>query len=126
MWWLAVLITIVLAIIGYAIYYARNSPYRIPAKDARQRIAAGAVDVVLDVRTQMERDKFGLYEGSIHLPADHIHAHMPTLYPNKDTRIIVYCNTGQRARLATEILRAIGYEQAFYISEGHWALTPKK
>lgn len=122
MWWLALLITIVIALVGYTFYYARSSPYRIPAKEARQRIAAGTVDVVLDVRTQMERDKFGLYEGSVHMPADQLRAHIPTLYPNKDIRIIVYCNTGQRARLATEILRSMGYEQAFYISEGHWSL----
>jgi phage shock protein E len=126
MWWLAILITIVIALVGYAIYYARSSPYRIPAKEARQRLAADTVDVVLDVRTQMERDKFGFYEGSIHMPADQLHAHMATLYPNKDTRILVYCNTGQRARLATEILRSMGYEQSVYISDGHWALTSKK
>jgi phage shock protein E len=126
MWWLAVLVSIIIALVGYAIYYARNSPYRISAKDARQGLAQGSYDVVLDVRTQMERDNFGYYNGSIHLPSDQLYAHMPTLYPNKDTRILVYCNTGQRARLATEILHSMGYEQASYISDGHWALTPKK
>lgn len=126
MWWLALLITIVIALVGYAIYYARSSPYRVAAKDARQGLAQGSYDVVLDVRTQMERDKFGYYNGSVHMPADQLHAHMATLYPNKDTRILVYCNTGQRARLATEILRSMGYEQSVYISDGHWALTPKK
>lgn len=44
-------------------------------------------------------------------------------YPNKDIRIIVYCNTGHRARMATEKLQSMGYKNATYISSTYRTLA---
>jgi rhodanese-related sulfurtransferase len=47
---------------------------------------------------------------------------MPNRYPNKQTRILAYCNTGHRARMATDKLQALGYRNAVYISSGYTSL----
>lgn len=118
-------VVVVLAIVAIAVYayrYAVVSPYRIDADEARYMIAGGSVDVVLDVRTDFERQTLGSYPGSVHIPSADLETRMPQEYPNKDIGILVYCNTGHRARLATDKLVALGYKNTRYISSGYKSL----
>ena len=116
----AIIVIILVAILVAALYgYARGSPYMIPAEEAKRRIAARQVDVVLDVRTPIERATLGAYPGSLHIPAAEIGDRVPAAIPNKAASILVYCNTGQRARAATERLRAMGYQNVVYIPTSH-------
>jgi rhodanese-related sulfurtransferase len=108
-----VLITI---FVGVAYSYAVDSPYRISSEEAKRRIKAGEVDVILDVRTDLERSTLGFYPGSVHIQSADLDKEMPSRYPNKGTRILAYCNTGHRARMATEKLHALGYDNSVYIS----------
>ena len=62
------------------------------------------IDIVLDVRTDIERNTLGYYPGSIHIQSSELEKRMKNEYPNKNLHIIVYCNTGHRARMATEKL----------------------
>lgn len=113
----------VILILGVSLYkYAIDSPYRITAEEARQRLSEKKVDLVLDVRTQMERDTLGLYPNSVHIPSADLDTKAAEAIPHKNTRILVYCNTGQRARLATEKLREMGYKNTFYISGPHTSI----
>jgi phage shock protein E len=107
---------------GYAYYYAISSPYRISSKEAKQRILAGDFDVILDVRTDLERDTLGFFPGSIHIQSADLEEKMPALYPDKNTRILAYCNTGQRARAATDKLHILGYNNALYIATQYTTL----
>jgi len=123
----ALLVSLLLVIlIGFlvrqAYLYAIDSPYRISSQEAKRRIKSGEVDVILDVRTKLERDTLGFYPGSIHVPSGELEAKLPKLYPNKQTRILAYCNTGHRARMAADKLHALGYENVAYISSGYTTL----
>jgi rhodanese-related sulfurtransferase len=114
-----VAIIMVAAVIALLYGYARGSPYMITAEEAKRRIAARQVDIILDVRTPVERATLGSYPGSLHIPAAEIAERVPAAIPNKAASILVYCNTGQRARAATERLRAMGYLNVVYIPTSH-------
>ena len=121
--WLISLLLLVAAVLFYFLYdLAVNGRWRISAADARSRLRAGSFDVVIDVRTATERAALGSYPNSVHIPAADLTAVMPARYPDKSVAILVYCNTGHRARLATDTLHALGYLNARYISSSHLSL----
>jgi len=113
---------LIVFLVRQAYLYATDSPYRISSQEAKRRIQSGEVDVILDVRTKLERDTLGVYPGSVPIPSADLEANMPTLYPNKNTRILAYCNTGHRARMATDKLHALGYKNAVFISSTYRSL----
>jgi rhodanese-related sulfurtransferase len=112
-----------LTIIGVALYkYATDSPHRISSEEAKRRISAKEIDVVLDVRTDTERKMLGIYPGSLHIQSADLPVEAPKQLPNKKARILAYCNTGHRARMATDKLHELGYKNAVYISGQHTSL----
>ena len=113
---------IVAAIFGYAYIYAISSPYLITSEEGKRRIKAGEIDLILDVRTDLELSTLGFYPGSVHIQSADLEKEMPTRYPDKKTRILAYCNSGQRARAATEKLHKLGYENAVYIATTYTTL----
>lgn len=118
-------VSVVLALAAAAVLayrYAVDSPYRISAQEAKRRITARDVDVILDVRTDLEVSTLGAYPGSVHIQSADLEKEMPLRFPDKATRIIAYCNTGHRARMATDKLQALGYKNARYISSGYKSL----
>jgi len=114
---------VVIAALGYVAYtYAIDSPLRISSEAAKRLIQEHKIDLILDVRTDVERKTLGFYPGSVHIQSADLEARMPIDYPNKEIRILAYCNTGHRARLASEKLRAMGYVNARYISSTYTTL----
>jgi phage shock protein E len=115
----------VVAIGAYLYNMSVNSPYRLSSEEAKKRIAAHEIDLILDVRTQKERETFGYFKNrkEIWVPAADLEKEIPPRFPDKHMRILLYCNTGHRARLATDKLRAMGYSQVFYISSGWKSLV---
>ena len=121
--YLVSLLLIVVAVVFYFAYdYAVYSRWRISATEARRRLGRGEFDVVLDVRTAAERATLGYFPNSIHVPAADLEKAIPELYPNKETSILIYCNTGHRARLAADKLHALGYVNTYYISSPHTSI----
>ena len=118
----SLLLIVSAAVIYYLYDLAVVSRWRISAAEARQRLGAGEFDLVLDVRTGVERATLGSYPGSVHLPAADLDAVFPARYPDKSIAVLIYCNTGHRARLATDKLHALGYENVRYISSSHLSL----
>lgn len=117
-----------LLIVGTTVFYylyilATDSQWRISASEAREKLARGYFDVVLDVRTLAERQTLGFYPNSVHIPSGDIAALMPLRYPDKGISLLIYCNTGHRARLATDKLHDLGYVNAQYISSTHLSLS---
>lgn len=112
----AIIIIALIGIILYFLYrYAMDSPYRIDAQEAKHLIKNNQVDLILDVRTDLEVQTLGSYPGSVHIQSADLEKEMPQRYPDKNIRIIAYCNSGQRARAATEKLHQMGYNNARYI-----------
>jgi len=76
----------------------------------------------LDVRTDVERNTLGSYPGSVHIQSSELDELMPKKYPDRNIRILAYCNSGQRARKATEKLHTLGYVNAVYIATTYLSL----
>lgn len=114
--------TIFLTILLYGFYYSMSSPYMISPEKAKKLLEQKKIDLVLDVRTKVERDVFGYLPGSIHIPVANLDQEAIRKYPNKDTNILIYCNTGQRARVATEMLKRFGFKNVSYIPTSHVSL----
>jgi rhodanese-related sulfurtransferase len=110
-----VLVAVIIAILGYLYYYAVSSVYRISSEEAKELIRNKQIDLILDVRTDAERDALGSYPGSVHIQSADLEREMAKRYPDRSMRILAYCNTGQRARAATDKLHALGYGGARYI-----------
>jgi rhodanese-related sulfurtransferase len=120
--YIAYIVGILVVIVGAAYLYATWSPYRISSQEAKRRIDAGEIDLILDVRTDLERESLGFYPGSVHIQSADLDKMMPEKYPNKSIRILAYCNTGHRARLATDKLHALGYDKSVFISSSYTTL----
>lgn len=113
---LGVLAVAILALLAALYWYAVSSPYLITAEEARQRLKQNQFDVVLDVRTETERNTLGFYPHSLHVPGADLEREIPLLYVDKQTHFLLYCNTGQRARAAADKLVAMGYPNVRYIA----------
>jgi len=118
----ALLVVVFAIVVYYAYQYAVDSPYRISAAAAKSLLLKDEVDLILDVRTDIERATLGYFPGSVHIPSADLDRRMPQEYPNKNIRILAYCNTGHRARMATDKLRKLGYHNAVYISSTYTSL----
>ena len=113
----------VLTLIGLWLYdYATNSPLRISPGEARARLAAEDFDIVLDVRTFPEVAVLGKFPGAVHIPAGDLRRLFPVDYPDRELRVLIYCNSGQRARKAAEVLRAMGYKKVVYVAVPYQSL----
>ena len=116
-------ILLILAVLFYYMYrYAMDSPYRISSQKAKEMIKNHQFDLILDVRTNLERNTLGFYPGSVHIQSAELDKRMPEEFPNKKIRILAYCNSGQRARNATEKLHQLGYQRAVYIATTYQSL----
>lgn len=106
-----------LTIIAVSMYtYAMDSSFRISSEEAKQRIQDKKIDVILDVRTDWEVASLGAYPGALHIQSGDLEVEAPKQLPDKNARILAYCNTGHRARMATDKLHSLGYKNAVYIT----------
>jgi rhodanese-related sulfurtransferase len=123
---LLLLLGIIIILVGvfayFAYQYAVDSPFRISSEEAKQLLQTKQVDLVLDVRTDLERNTMGFYPNSVHIQSADLEKEMPKNYPDKNIRILAYCNTGHRARLATDKLHKLGYNNVKYISSQYTSL----
>ena len=109
------------AVIGIVLYYTFRSPYLVSAQEAKKLIQERKIDVVLDVRSKLEYN-LGHYPEAVHIPTPELSQRIEQEIPKKDTSILIYCNTGQRSRYATDLLRAKGYKNVRYITGPYWTL----
>jgi len=105
---------IVLGVVVY-VFYERTytHPLRLSIQKAREMIRLGKIQKIVDVRTTPEWNA-GHYPSAIHIPADKL---SETTLINQSDHILLYCNTGTRARKAAEKLQAMGYKNVHYIAE---------
>jgi rhodanese-related sulfurtransferase len=119
---LILVIFVFITFIYFSYQYAVSSKYRVSSEKAKEMIKDKKIDIILDVRTDIERNTLGYYPGSIHIQSSELEKRMKNEYPNKNLHIIVYCNTGHRARMATEKLHDMGYKNTMYISSTYNSL----
>lgn len=103
--------------IAYAAAYTYFGENLVSSKDAKKMIRSGKIKKVIDVRTIAEY-RAGHYRGALHIPVNKINKKTTAELPKKG--LLVYCNTGQRARFAAEKLEELGFEDVYYIA-GHYS-----
>ena len=101
-------------------YYAITGEGLIESDVAKNMIKLGNIGTVIDVRTKFEWSR-GHYKGAKHIPTSSITA-KSLAGLSKNEGILVYCNTGQRARMAAEKIRSLGFKNVYYIEDGYWSL----
>src|SRR5436309_177347 len=74
--------------------------------------------VFLDVRERHEWDE-GHIAGAIFLPRGHIEGRVENAIPDKSSRVVVYCEVGQRSAFAAKTLGDLGYEDVVNLAGGY-------
>ena len=92
----------------------------IPTSQAKRLIQSGVITTVIDVRT-IEEYESSHYPNSINIPV-HMITGETTKELNKESTILIYCNTGYRARYAVNKFKKLGFKNVFYIETGHETL----
>lgn len=64
--------------------------------------------VIIDVREPNEYIT-NHASGAINIPLSDVPTEIPRRFPDNDTEIILYCNSGNRSGMAIQLLQALGY-----------------
>ena len=80
----------------------------ITAQEAKELMDTLEDYVILDVRTQEEFHQ-GHIPGAVLIPDYEIEANAEKVLTDKDQLILVYCRSGRRSKLASEVLVKLGY-----------------
>ena len=99
-----------LAVLTAYTYLGQNL---VSSQEAKRLIKDGKIKRVIDVRTAIEW-RAGHYPRALHIPVDKINEKTTTELPKRG--LLVYCNTGQRARFAAEKLENLGFKDVYYIA----------
>ena len=78
-------------------------------------------DKIIDVRSDLEWNA-GHHPDAIHIPVSSLTPAVAKRHLGKKDSILVYCNTGQRARRAAEVLASYGYTNVSYIAGSYTEL----
>jgi phage shock protein E len=111
------MLPVIVAIATAAFVYTITGENLVSSGEAKKMIRNGKIKKVIDVRTSMEY-RLGHYKGAIHLPAGKMNKQTTSKLPKRG--LLVYCNTGQRARIAAERLIQLGFKDVYYIA-GHYS-----
>jgi|GEM_PF-3953576 len=76
----------------------------------------GETPIIIDVRNKFEYEN-GHIPSAINVALGHLFFQHDELAVSQKSHVIVYCNTGLRARLASIYLRRVGFE-SIYILDG--------
>ena len=114
----------VVAILSSMAYYTFSGVQLMKSSEVKKKLKSGEIKHVIDVRTKMEWN-LGHYPNAIHTPtgsysSDVWNKKVKQHNIQKDDGIVVYCNTGQRARNIAEKIAKLGYTKVYYIA-GHYS-----
>lgn len=116
------LVVFAVILIGF-IFYNVSSSLAIGPEDAKRKLKRGEFDAIVDVRTDTEWNT-GHVPLAIHVPTKEIAEKLPQRVPDKNARILFYCNTSTRARMAAEQAQAMGYKNIRYLLGTHRNILP--
>jgi rhodanese-related sulfurtransferase len=104
----------VFIILGLAAYILLpGGGYRdISPGEAKRRLDSGEPVILLDVRTPAEHFALRI-PNSLLIPVDEIETLAPSLLPDKNAVIFVYCRSGRRSVTASLALVRMGYSKVY-------------
>ena len=104
---------VIIGLVALFLYAQTGTETKLPSvspETVKQKIENKEDIVLLDVRTQPEyTGPLGHIEGSILIPVQVLEQRIDELEKYKDKEIIVYCRSGNRSRIGTQILLKAGY-----------------
>ncbi len=89
-----------------------NQSKTITLDEAVKMVAEDEAIRFIDVRTQQEYDA-GHVAGAELLPLDQLESKIESEVADKDTKIIVYCRSGNRSGQAQAMLNGMGYNNVY-------------
>ena len=92
-----------------------NSPItytQISAEEAKRIMDTETGYVIVDARTDSEYAE-GHIPGAVLIPEYEVAAKAEGIIKNKDTKILVYCRSGRRSKIAAEELVKLGYTNVY-------------
>ena len=90
----------------------KTSIATITSTEAKEALENDDSIIVLDVRT-IEEFNQGRIPNSLLIPIDELEDIVGMVILKKDTRIFIYCRSGNRSRLAAETLINLGYTNVY-------------
>lgn len=100
------------------VHDAKTRIREIDIEEYKRLLAAGEAGQLVDVREDNEWQAAHA-AGAIHLSKGIIERDIETAFPDKDTRLVLYCGGGYRSALATDNLQKMGYRNILSL-DGGW------
>ena len=97
---------------------AKKRIHEIGIEEYKRLREAGEAGQLVDVREDHEWDAAHA-QGAVHLSKGIIERDIEKTFPDKDTKLVLYCGGGFRSALATDNLRKMGYENVISL-DGGW------
>jgi rhodanese-related sulfurtransferase len=97
---------------------AKSRIHEIDIDEYKRLLAAGEAGQLIDVR---EDHEFAAAHaaGAMHLGKGIIERDIETKFPDKSTRLVLYCGGGYRSALATDNIQKMGYHNVLSL-DGGW------
>jgi rhodanese-related sulfurtransferase len=92
--------------------------HEIDIEEYKRLRAANEAGQLVDVREEHEWAAAHA-DGAIHLSKGIIERDIETTFPDRDTKLVLYCGGGYRSALATDNLRKMGYRNVISL-DGGW------
>lgn len=91
----------------------------ISVNELKKAIDGNEQFILLDVRQMDERQRMGIISQSeINIPRGMIEMQAMQEIPEKNTKIVVYCDKGVRSAFATNTLKDMGYTNVYNLTGG--------
>ena len=104
-------------LVTYLIYdYFKLFNLKLSSNKAKKMISQGQINYIIDVRTLKEWNE-GHHPDAIHFPMGTFPKNI-----NKNSRILIYCRTGRRAKIAVQQYIKKGYKNVNYITGNYKSL----
>jgi rhodanese-related sulfurtransferase len=100
------------------VHDAKKRIHEIDIEEYKRMLAAGDAGQLVDVREDSEWQAAHAV-GAIHLSKGIIERDIEKTFPNKDTKLVLYCGGGFRSALATDNLQKMGYRNILSL-DGGW------
>jgi rhodanese-related sulfurtransferase len=97
---------------------AKKRIHEIDIEEYKRMLTAGDAGQLVDVREDSEWEAAHA-DGAVHLSKGIIERDIEKTFPDKDTKLVLYCGGGFRSALATDNLQKMGYRNILSL-DGGW------
>ncbi len=86
------------------------------AEEAKQNMQSSEF-LILDVRSNLEFSN-GHIDNAVNVDVEEIEKYISDVVPDKERKIIVYCQSGNRSKIASQKLIDLGYKNVYNLVGG--------